>query len=356
MSSSRVPISVVVPLYNKRASVSRCVRSVLAQTFAEFELIVVDDGSTDGGAEVVRAFEDPRVRLISQENRGVSAARNRGIAEAEAPLIAFLDADDAWEPEFLEAITHLVREYPDAGIYATGKRNSLGRHGYVDSTPILPGNARTGLVHDYLAVLREGALVSPSNVAIPRRVLDEVGLFPEGVAIGEDRDLWVRITLRYPIACDRRVLAVYSIVSGQSTCSRAGSLPPYPAAIGTLRGLIDSGTLSEGQRRRARDLADWFALDHLYNLVESGDSGALRRRLREERFTTARFGMEARLLGLAARCVPLRLIALLKHKHKWLPTPLDRRRCYTGKVMLHRRAMNCNRRTSAADAQTSCLE
>jgi len=117
---SDVPaVSVVIPLYNKGPHIARALNSVLAQTFQDFEVIVVDDGSTDDGAEVVRGVDDPRIRLIQQENRGVSAARNRGIEAARAELIAFLDADDEWLAEHLETIIRLRRNALEVGIYAT---------------------------------------------------------------------------------------------------------------------------------------------------------------------------------------------------------------------------------------------
>src|SRR5512138_2280830 len=101
-------VSVVIPLFNMAGYVSRAVDSVLRQTRSVAEVIVVDDGSTDEGWKIVESYTDLRVRLIRQTNQGVSAARNRGIAEARNDLIAFLDADDEWKPEFIEVISGLV--------------------------------------------------------------------------------------------------------------------------------------------------------------------------------------------------------------------------------------------------------
>ncbi len=118
MADGIVLFSVIIPLYNKATTVERAIRSVLKQTVQDFEIIVVNDGSTDRGPIVVSAINDPRIRLIHQSNAGVSAARNRGIAESKYDLIAFLDADDEWLPEFLETIHQLVRLHPNCVVYA----------------------------------------------------------------------------------------------------------------------------------------------------------------------------------------------------------------------------------------------
>ncbi|NLZ30356.1 MAG: glycosyltransferase family 2 protein, partial [Methanomicrobiales archaeon] len=112
-------VSVVIPLYNKAPYIARALSSIIAQTRQDFEVIVIDDGSTDGGEEIVRGFDDPRIRVIRQENRGVSAARNRGIEAARADFIAFLDADDEWMPTHLGALLRLRGRYPRAGAYGT---------------------------------------------------------------------------------------------------------------------------------------------------------------------------------------------------------------------------------------------
>jgi glycosyltransferase involved in cell wall biosynthesis len=104
-------VSVVIPLYNKAPYIQRAIDSVLAQTYADFELIIVDDGSTDGSGDIVRQYADPRIRLIVQENAGPGAARNRGLREANAEYIAFLDADDEWLPMYLEEQLRLFQQY-----------------------------------------------------------------------------------------------------------------------------------------------------------------------------------------------------------------------------------------------------
>ena len=111
-------VSVVIPLYNKADTITRAIQSVLKQTISEWELIVVDNGSTDDGGRHVEAIKDSRIRLIRQENKGVSMARNRGVEEATCDYIAFLDADDEWKPLFLEQSLSLQKEYPECDLYA----------------------------------------------------------------------------------------------------------------------------------------------------------------------------------------------------------------------------------------------
>ena len=152
---SEPTISVVIPLYNKQLEIGAAVRSALAQTRPPQEIIVVDDGSTDGGAEVVRAIGSPLVRLVRQSNAGVCAARNRGIAESTGEYIALLDADDAWEPGFLAEIAAMIREFPGCGLYCTAF--SIISH---DGTYPAPTPSERGVVanffresaHRYIAI------------------------------------------------------------------------------------------------------------------------------------------------------------------------------------------------------------
>ncbi|MCK4820742.1 glycosyltransferase family 2 protein, partial [bacterium] len=112
-------ISVVIPVYNKKAFIGRALLSAIRQSFRDIEIIVVDDGSTDQSSDVIKSIRDPRIKLISQNNQGVSAARNRGIAEASGNYVAFLDADDEWLPNYLETIMRMYRKFPDVGACAS---------------------------------------------------------------------------------------------------------------------------------------------------------------------------------------------------------------------------------------------
>jgi len=195
-------VSVVVPLFNKEQGVARAVGSVLAQTFRDFELVVVNDGSTDGGPDLVRAFRDERVRVISQSNRGVSAARNLGIQESRADLVAFLDADDEWRPDFLETVLGLRDSFTSCEIFVTNYFYRDTNGGY--HRPIirgLPRDQRTGILRDYFGV---AAVSDPplwsSGVAVIKEAIVAVGMFPVDVSVGEDLLTWARLALRCEIA------------------------------------------------------------------------------------------------------------------------------------------------------------
>jgi glycosyltransferase involved in cell wall biosynthesis len=201
-------VSVIIPLFNGAAYIQRSVGSVLTQTFADFELIVVDDGSTDNGAELAIESGDPRIKVIRQQNQGVSAARNRGVREGRSKYVAFLDADDEWTPDFLGAVVRLSAIYPNAGIFAAGYRLVFPKGPSVAITAEEGTRKATAiLIEDYFYRSQGTAsLIHSSGVMVPRSVLDEVGGFLVGEHHGEDLEMWARIALRYPIAYDTRVL------------------------------------------------------------------------------------------------------------------------------------------------------
>ena len=198
-------ISVIIPLYNKCTEVGAAIASVLAQTVRPLEIVVVDDGSTDGSAAVVGAFTSPLIRLIRQPNAGVSAARNRAIAEARGEWVALLDADDEWRPEFLEKVSLLSLECPDCRAYGTGfdirdEHGSLTR----GDTPSVRGEV------DYFAeAMRRYALI-PSAAVLHRQTVISLGGFPEGMRLGEDQYLWTKLARTAPVGFLPEPLVVYS--------------------------------------------------------------------------------------------------------------------------------------------------
>jgi hypothetical protein len=227
-----VQFSVVIPLYNKAAYIRRALASVLAQTVQNFEIIVVNDGSTDGGEQEVSRANDMRIRLINQANAGVSAARNRGITEAQGPLVAFLDADDEWRSGFLETIQQLAASYPGCGAYATGyeevyETGVAVAHGR-NAPPTAP--VWRGLIHNYCQFALSDTPFYTSSVVVPRHVFRAVGGFPVGVRMGEDLDTWLRIGLVYPIAYSSCRLALYHQEADNRACRSNGLQDELPLA------------------------------------------------------------------------------------------------------------------------------
>jgi len=214
--------SVIIPLYNKEPYIKRALETVLNQTYDNFEMIIIDDGSTDEGVRIVSSIHDTRIKVFSQMNSGVSAARNRGALLAKNQYLAFLDADDTWEPNFLQEISNLIDEFPYAGIYATNN-NFIYPSGKVmlESFSDLFNGKNSGIIEDYFGLFAkiQKSPFSNSNLCIPKKIYDEFGGYKEGVKLTEDSDLWCRIALKYDIAYNIRPLANYFMALEGSTHS-----------------------------------------------------------------------------------------------------------------------------------------
>ncbi len=207
--------SVIIPLYNKGPYIEKALRSVFAQSFTDYEIIVVDDGSKDDSASItesVLAESTAPYQLIRQENAGVSLARNNGVASSHGDYLCFLDADDWWDPAFLEKMSRLIEEFPDAGIYGTSYTIvNETKH----KTRVAPIGVETGFEKGYINYCQVYAktLAMPLTsitVAVPRMVFDKMGGFPPGIKLGEDFLLWVKISLKYQVAFLNKPLAFYN--------------------------------------------------------------------------------------------------------------------------------------------------
>ena len=192
--------SIIIPLYNKADYIAETLKSVLNQTYCDYEVIVVNDSSTDNSLEVASSFQDERIHIYTKENEGVSAARNYGIMRAKYDYIAFLDADDIWESDYLECQKKLIEIYPNAGIYSTafyslekGKRKLRN---------VLINEHTHFLVHDYFkeSVMNGLSICWTSSLCLKKEIIERIPMFRVGIKRGEDLDLWLRIALNYDVA------------------------------------------------------------------------------------------------------------------------------------------------------------
>lgn len=207
-------ISVVIPLYNKALTIDAAIASVVAQSWADWRLIVVDDGSRDSGPELVSQWEakDPRIKLVSQANAGVSAARNHGAAMSSSEYVAFLDADDVWLPDHLENLAALSQAVPEAVMWAAAYRlvDDVGNDRPVHLQPEVAGGLGYYLIDDYFTEsVRHEFPVHSSAVMVRKSALQAIGGFPVGVRSGEDVLTWARLSCMGPFPISRSATALY---------------------------------------------------------------------------------------------------------------------------------------------------
>lgn len=200
-------ISVVIPVYNGELTIRETVKSVIDQTFSDFELLVIDDGSTDSTLDILSKFEDPRLQIFSYANAGPSASRNRGIAHASGELISFIDADDLWTPNKLESQWKALRENPDAAV-AYSWTDFIDERGH----SIGIGIHRTVNGYVFPRLLEFFFIGSGSNALLRKPVFDEVGQFDEALACAEDLDMFLRLAARYQFSAVPQPQILYRII------------------------------------------------------------------------------------------------------------------------------------------------
>ncbi|GAA0731962.1 glycosyltransferase family 2 protein [Aquimarina litoralis] len=207
--------SIIVPLYNKADSIAATLDSVFLQTYDDYELIIINDGSTDHSEKIVKQYADKRIKYYATLNQGVSKTRNLGIEKASGTLIAFLDADDFWYPNHLEILSKLYQTYPEAGIFATSYEKRYS------PIAIFPANFKNidsigqtfQLVEDFFHSNIIDAIIWTSACAVPKKVLDDIGVFDTTIThgAGEDTDLWIRIALAHEVALATYITATYHL-------------------------------------------------------------------------------------------------------------------------------------------------
>lgn len=199
--------SIIIPLYNKENFVSETLKSVLDQTFTDYEVIVINDGSTDKSVAAVEQINDKRIKLFHQKNQGVSVARNKGIALAQADYICFLDADDFWYPHFLQSFYDLIQKYRSQAVFSAAFEVETQWRTFVPLYSI--DASEKDLIVDFFEASKKECVLWTSCVVIHKQVFQQVGMFDPTIRIAQDTDLWIRIGLEFPVVFSWNVLAIH---------------------------------------------------------------------------------------------------------------------------------------------------
>lgn len=219
-------ISVIIPLYNKKNYVCKTIESVLAQTYPHFELIIVDDGSTDRGIDEVKKFSDDRIIILEQPNSGVSVARNKGVGVATGNYVAFLDADDWWDISFLQKMVELTAKFPDAGLYAANF--SIVKGGIpIHTEKKSENNTLEGYIN-YLKVFYEkgDSPICSSAVLLQKEIFKKTQGFDVNLKHGEDLVMWIKMSLTTKTVYTHRVLSFYNFDVDQNQRAIGVVCPP----------------------------------------------------------------------------------------------------------------------------------
>uniref|UniRef100_UPI00404B1496 glycosyltransferase family 2 protein n=1 Tax=Gelidibacter sp. TaxID=2018083 RepID=UPI00404B1496 len=219
--------SVVISLYNKEKQIQSTIESVLTQTFIDFEIVVVNDGSTDDSEMIVKSIKDERIHLYSQENQGASSGRNAAISKAKGIYIAFLDADDLWETNYLETINALILAYPNENVFATAVtiETTGGKKPSIYSVQNIKDDAI--YVLNYFESSYINTILTSSSTVLHKSVFKKTGTFNSALKSGEDTDLWIRIGLNYKIVFINKRLAMYRY-DKQSLSNRTKNIADKP--------------------------------------------------------------------------------------------------------------------------------
>jgi glycosyltransferase involved in cell wall biosynthesis len=208
-----IVFSVIIPLYNKEKSIFNTISSVLNQDYRHFELIVVNDGSTDNSLKIVEQIKDDRLRILTKKNGGESSARNYGINTSKYKWLAFIDADDLWKKNHLSEVVKLISLFQDAKVFATSFSISGQSNIEQDST-------KRYLIKNYFREVLNASIIWSSTAVVYKDCFSEVGLFNEKYTRGEDLDMWERLAKKYQIAKSSMVTAIYRKDAENRICNQ----------------------------------------------------------------------------------------------------------------------------------------
>lgn len=199
--------SVIIPLFNKEKFIEATLKSVLNQTFIDFEILIINDGSTDNSAPIIEEFDDPRIRYYYKENAGVSSARNDGIEKAQSDYISFIDADDYWYPDFLEEMFKKIQRYPEEKVFSAAIEIETSKKVIPASYSIIKTNDHE--IVNYFTASSKKTVICTSCAVFHKSIFSETGTFDIEIKSGQDTDMWIRIGMNYPVVFSWKILARY---------------------------------------------------------------------------------------------------------------------------------------------------
>jgi len=219
--------SVIISVYNKEQHIAQTIESVLNQTFKDFEIIIVNDGSTDKSEAIINRFKDHRIKLLSIRNQGASNARNTGIKEAVSDYIALLDGDDTWHVSYLQYMFDAIRKFPNSSVFSAAIAQKY------DEKIVPVSYAFKQLerfkTHNFFEASEKYAVITSSSVVFKTSILEKTGLFETSIISGQDTDLWIRFGMHYNVVFINKVLVYYifNSTSLSNTTFDAGKKPKF---------------------------------------------------------------------------------------------------------------------------------
>ncbi|KKL63033.1 hypothetical protein LCGC14_2179160, partial [marine sediment metagenome] len=218
---NRFSISIITPIYNCEEYLEESLNSIFLQAEKKnIEIILVNDGSTDQSLEILRSFADARIKILDQENNGLSVSRNRGIAAASGNRIALLDADDYWENDHLDTLKKLSELFPDAGVLGTGYVEQYANGSMVAPQLNLQNTTKPQLITDFFTANLKQPLIGQSSIAFKKTVIQECGGFDPKITYAEDVDFYIRIFLKHQMAYNPKVTCHHTM-QGENQITRS---------------------------------------------------------------------------------------------------------------------------------------
>lgn len=266
-------ISVIIPVYNGQDHIEEAIFSVKAQTYTDWELIIIDDGSSDRTADILSLYkDDPKIKIFRQKNAGVSAARNKGIELSSGKYIAFLDSDDVWLNNHLSVMAELIESFPNAGLYGSFTKLELVNGKQVSECSYFKDRPETVFVEDFYHeynIDKSAKMFTMISTCISMEAAKKTGGFPTGCKIGEDLELTLKIAAYYPFVLTKRVTAVYR--KSNSTATKDISFEPDWGFFDTVNKIYSDSRVSETKKQNLKKLMDWFSMRRCRHYMINGE-------------------------------------------------------------------------------------